>query len=92
VATVARIGFDAPEAWRRSSVDARAAKRRRRLKGGPEHVCYALAARRVGHSVRLIAQALGVGVATVDRLVRHPRNVDAVLLDPLLHYVRHNAR
>jgi len=51
-------------------------KRRRRTKIGPVHVTYALVAHQEGHSLRQIAQALGVGVATVDRMVRHPKNVD----------------
>jgi hypothetical protein len=64
------------------------AKRRRRTKIGPIHVSYALAAREVGHSVRQIAEALGVGVATVDRMLSHPRHVDPALLDRFLQELR----
>lgn len=64
------------------------AKRRRRTKIGPVHVTYALAARQEGHSLRQIAQTLGVGVATVDRMVRHPKNVDPVLLRRFLEQLR----
>ena len=63
-------------------------KRRRRTKIGPGHVTYAMAAHHEGHSIREIAGALGVGVATVDRMLRHPRNVDADLLQRLLLELR----
>jgi predicted nucleic acid-binding protein len=62
-------------------------KRRRRTKIGPVHVTYALAAHEMGHSLRQIARDLDLGVATVDRLLRHPRNVDAVLLNRLLKHL-----
>jgi hypothetical protein len=64
------------------------AKRRRRTRIGPIHVSYALAAHQEGHSMREIAETLGVGVATVDRMLRHPRNVDPALLDRLLQQLR----
>jgi Homeodomain-like domain len=66
----------------------RTQSRRKRTKIGPRHVTYALAAHEVGHSLREIAQALGVGVATVDRMLRHPRGVDGPLLDRLLALLR----
>jgi hypothetical protein len=47
-----------------------------------------MAAHHEGHSLRQIAQTLGVGVATVDRMVRHPRNVDPVLLSRFLEHLR----
>src|SRR5688572_29629294 len=59
-------------------------RRRRRTKIGPGHVTYAMAAHHEGHSMREIAAALEVGVATVDRMLRHPRNVDPVLLGRLV--------
>jgi hypothetical protein len=66
----------------------RLSKRCRRTKIGPIHVTYALTEREVGHPVRQTAHELSVGAATVDRMLRHSKQVDPGLLNRLLQQLR----